>query len=95
MKRFIPKLCTEIKYLLVLFFLSFVFHSCTAQLGHGKDFYGRKDSIRNELVFNNNQVFKDLINSQNIQITSLNKAFFIMQEEFRTCQLKLEKCKCK
>lgn len=101
MKRFIIQISKlETKVLLTLLLVSILCHSCV-QLAHSdpttiKDtIYGRKDMIRNDLIKSNNEVFKSLIDSQNLQINSLNKAVFIWQDEFKSCQLKLERCKCK
>lgn len=99
MKKFIIKISRlEIKVLLTLLVVSFLCHSCV-QLAHSdpttikETIYGRKDMIRNELVKSNNEVFKSLIDSQNLQINSLNKAFFLIQTEYNECQNKLERCK--
>lgn len=88
------------KILLLLLLISFMFHSClmpskadTTQIKEIK--LGRKDLIRNDLVKSNNEVFKSLIESQNLQLNSLNKAFFIIQDEYQNCARKLEACKCK
>jgi hypothetical protein len=101
MKRFIIHISRlETKVLLALLIISIFCHSCV-QLAHSdpttiKDtIYGRKDMIRNELVKSNNEVFKSLIESQSLQINSLNKAVFIWQDEYKSCSARLERCKCK
>lgn len=101
MNKLFEKICNLPTLLLLgLLLLSLIMHSCvqsaysdTTQIKEIK--YGRKDMIRNDLVKSNNEVFKSVIESQNLQITSLNKAFFIMQNEYSECSAKLEKCKCK
>lgn len=101
MKRFIIQISRlETKVLLTLLLVSILCHSCV-QLAKSdpttiKEIkLGRKDLIRNDLIKSNNEVFKSLIDSQNLQINSLNKAVFIWQDEYKSCQSKLERCKCK
>lgn len=90
----------ETKLLLILLVASIMMNACTkpshadsTQIKEIK--FGRKDLIRNELIYNNNVTFKSLIDSQNLQINSLNKAVFIWQDEYKSCKAQLERCKCK
>ncbi len=91
---------TETKLYLILLTASICLNYClqpsradTTEIKEIK--FGRKDLIRNDLIKSNNEIFKTFIESQNLQINSLNKAVFIWQDEFKRCQALLERCKCK
>lgn len=54
---------------------------------------GRKDLIRNAALESNNQVFKELIQNQNLAIQSLNKQLFILLDENKELKRQLKECK--
>lgn len=54
--------------------------------------FGRKDLIRNEVIINNNDLCKHMIDSFSLQTTSLNKQLFILLDENKELVNQLKQC---